>query len=268
MIVIKTPDTQDAEDAWSYASDKNGESLSHKRIGTQEALAPIATATKLGAATSVPSHWGTGWKVQSVSLAWSSAIAYVLTVTYTRDETSDDGDSDGDDGGTATLPAESTSSSTQAMEMPITAASFWREAFLDNPTDAANAMKAVQAYINAEPGKEEQALEEAWEDASSEKNSYAIRKMIEKKLAGVEAFYYPAPMFTRTSYSYERPSPSGVGAQGSPGDGAPTGYKWLKTGDIITSSTDSNGKTYYAREETWLGATEWDDDLYGSGSSS
>lgn len=266
MITVREPEFQAGENHWNYQKASNGqETLTRRDVGTLEECASRALAFSPGTKVSAEAPFASGglWTQDSATVEWDSPIACVLVRVYVRNVPSSDGGgsgSGGDEGGDdePVIPESTTNASTQAIERPLTSAAFWADTFADDAESAASAMKAVQAYVNAEPGKELEAATEAWSQAFDEKYRNPVMKMIEKKLAGVESYYYPACSFSKTTYSSEEPESGVVGKISSAPEGAPDGLEWLKNGD----SKSWNG-AYWTHEESWLGADKWDEDLYG-----
>lgn len=80
---------------------------------------------------------------------------------------------------------------------------------------------------------------------------------------GVREFNVYLPVVRRVSIYKGRPNTSGIGTKGDPGiTGIPSGFEWLKTGDTLVRNDTSNR---WQRTQTWTGAAEWPDLLYGGG---
>ncbi len=80
---------------------------------------------------------------------------------------------------------------------------------------------------------------------------------------GIREFNVYLPVVRRVSVYKGRPSTSGIGTKGSPGiAGMPSGFEWLKTGDTLVRNDTTNR---WQRTQTWTGAAEWPDLLYGGG---
>lgn len=268
MIIVKAPEKQDAEDAWSYSRNEKGEeTLTHRRIGTIEELAGDAQAVVSGSEASFD-LWGGGWLVKTVSLTPDSALASILTVVYTRGSTDSTGTGSDDENADGSEVADF-----QPIEKPVTTAPFWQNFGSEDTDKRAKMTKIVQMVIDAEDAtvfsasESEEGLKKWLLDALGyveEDDIEAIKKMSEKRMSGVEAYYYPAPTLSRTEVSDAAPSDFGAGVAKIETPSmkhvpVPDGFEWLGGGDRLTY--DAAKKTF-TRERSWIGADKWDRDFY------
>jgi hypothetical protein len=82
-------------------------------------------------------------------------------------------------------------------------------------------------------------------------------------LKGVESYIVPAPVITRTRTYRRRKTFGGIGFLEVP-QVAPTGYKFLKTGD---NWKQNDGEKTWTRREEWTGGDSIEESLYAEGTS-
>ncbi|BET67212.1 hypothetical protein ASA1KI_21300 [Opitutales bacterium ASA1] len=85
-----------------------------------------------------------------------------------------------------------------------------------------------------------------------------------KVLRGQTSYFVPAPVARETTRSYTKPSTSTMGKRVSPplGIGAPSGYEYVNSADRAIRQGRSGT---WERVREWLGAEEWDHDIYPAG---
>ena len=121
-------------------------------------------------------------------------------------------------------------------------------------------MKAVQAYIDA--NDHDKGVAAAKKILGYEPTDGTM-KMAEKRMAGIEAYLVPAPTVSKSITTTKKPSNVGtniakiVSAPEVSHVPIPTKLQWLGGGERVTW----NG-TSFTHEQTWIGASEWDTDLY------
>ena len=263
MIEVK-PITRDyPENAWSYSKGADGTiKLTRRTRGKASELAKEASAVAPGSIVDIVADetmpFSGTYVVESVGLEWDGPGWATLTRVYTSKN----------NGGSFTLGENKSENNEvldfQTLEKPLTSAKFWRESSegnMDDATAQAKGMKAVQAYIDAEDHAKGMAA--ARKILGYDMGEVHL-KMATKRMQGVEAFYVPAPVLTRTETKTSKPSKVGAGIAKITTNPdiehvpVPAGFKWLGGGERVTW----NG-TAFIHERTWIGAEEWDRDLYG-----
>lgn len=262
MIEVQPISRDYPENAWSFSKSPDGTiKLTRRTRGKATELAADASAIAPGSIVEVSSDdtmpFSGTFVVESVSLEWDGPGWATLTRVY----------SSKNNGGSFTLGGSEDKAEVtevldvQTLEKPIATAPFWRDAFPEtcegSGADSLEAMKRVQLYIDAPT------LKEAEEVKKTFKKTDAEMTMAKKRMQGIEAYYVPAPVLSRTETTTK--VPTGVGSEVAkivtrpdvdkvP---VPSGMKWLGGGERITW----NG-TVYTYERTWIGADYWDEDLY------
>lgn len=265
MIEVKKTETADAEGTWSLSCDENGKmTLSKRTVGPIDQLAALAQqlASNVGLQKQVDAPFSGLWVCAGGELTPDTNISWILTERFVRENSSGAG------GGESSSP-ESEEGSFQNIEKPLTSAPFWKKADSSEGTGSGGkAMKIVQAYIDADDPAEAEAKLDEWISASGAAlNKDVILKMAEKRMAGVSAYYYPAPTLSKTTRSKTAPTSFGAhcgkittpSLQHIP---VPSGFQWLGGGDTLRWEGG-----VYTRTESWIGADTWDPDLYGGNAS-
>lgn len=269
-IIKEIDGVQEAEGAWTFRLAEDGKkTLVGRFSGAPETIAKMALSLSVGGGGSIPAGWaptdGNAWVLVSAEASHESPVEAILTLTYAYVPA--DGGSGSGGGGTVDENREETADF-QNIEKPLTAAPFWKSdsegSDLSDPVTATQAMKIAQLYIDADDiSAAESELNKNIEAQRLVPATSAIRAFIAKRLAGVEAFFYPAPTLSVSTQSAEPPSDFGadvakiVTAPDFKKIPVPEGFDWLGAGDRLTFSGG-----VYTRERSYIGADKWDEDLY------
>ncbi|MBQ7331817.1 MAG: hypothetical protein IJW39_01045 [Opitutales bacterium] len=262
-IVQEIQGQREAEGAWTFRMDGNGKrTLVGRFVGSPKTISAAAISLVPGSGATVPEEWpspdGFVWTLSGVEATHESPVEAILTLTFSLDRA--EGGS-GSGGGSADLADPVEVADFQNIEKPLTSAPFWKFNS-ENAHKKGLAAKIAQLYIDAET------VEKAEEILTKECASYGIdtepiRKFIEKRLAGIEAYYYPAPTLSITEESLDAPDDFGqhvakiVASPGMNKIPVPDNFKWLGAGDRLTYSGG-----VFTRERSYIGANAWDRDLY------
>lgn len=263
-IVREIQGQVEAEGAWTFRMDGDGnKTLVGRFVGSPKTISAAAISLVPGASVVVPEDWpspdGYVWVLSGAEATHESPIEAVLTLTFTLKT----GEGDAGTGG-AVLNEATEVADFQNIEKPLTSAPFWTFSS-ESAQKKAQAAKIAQLYIDAETVDKADALleTECGKLSIDEAGIEVIRKFIEKRLAGVEAYYYPAPTLSRTEESTTKPSDFGqdvakiVTSPPLENIPVPEGFEWLGAGDRLAYSGG-----VYTRERSYIGANTWDRDLY------
>lgn len=256
----------EAEGAWTFRMDGNGKrTLVGRFVGSPKTISAAAISLVPGSGATVPEEWpspdGFVWTLSGVEATHESPVEAVLTLTFSLDRA--EGGS-GSGGGSADLADPVEVADFQNIEKPLTSAPFWTFSS-ESAQKKAQAAKIAQLYIDAETvDKAEELLKtECGKLGIDDAGMEVVRKFIEKRLAGIEAYYYPAPTLSITEESLDAPDGFGqhvakiVASPGMNKIPVPDNFKWLGAGDRLTYSGG-----VFTRERSYIGANAWDRDLY------
>ncbi|MBP3303012.1 MAG: hypothetical protein J6L64_07785 [Opitutales bacterium] len=263
-IVQEIQGQREAEGAWTFRMDGNGnKTLVGRFIGSPKTISEAAISLVPGSSAVVPAEWpspeGYVWTLSGVEATHESPVEAILTLTFSLDRA---GGSSGI--GSAGLADPVEVADFQNIEKPLTSAPFW-SFNSEGAHKKAQAAKIAQLYIDAETvDKADELLEKECGKLNIDASGMeVIRKFIEKRLAGIEAYYYPAPTLSRTEESTTAPNDFGqemakiVASPKMENIPVPEGFKWLGAGDRLTYSGG-----VFTRERSYIGANAWDRDLY------
>lgn len=263
-IVQEIQGLREAEGAWTFRMDENGnKTLVGRFVGSPTTISEAAISLVPGSSAVVPAGWpspdGYAWVLSAAEATHESPIEAVLTLTFSIKRSGSD-----DENGDAVLGADTEVADFQNIEKPLTSAPFWTFSS-ESAQKKAQAAKIAQLYIDAETvDKAEELLKtECGKLGIDDAGMEVVRKFIEKRLAGVEAYYYPAPTLSRTEESTTAPNDFGqevakiVASPSMKNIPVPEGFEWLGAGDRLTYSGG-----VFTRERSYIGANAWDRDLY------
>lgn len=272
MIVKAIDNVTLGAGGWSVSCDETGKITLVKNIIGSPSAVRTAFESHINATGAVLTVSDTASPLQGRFFASGGSIQHVdeLSARATLNYSTQAGGTIAEDG----LTADNTHFETadfQNIEKEIRSAPFWVNAFSSDSEYLAIAQeriawKCVQNYLDAtgDISEVESKLEEdLGASGLSEDQKNAVRKMISKRLAGIEAYYYPAPTLQVTDILSTMPTNFGANVgkvtepQGFTKITIPSGYKWLKMSDTLTF----DGGTY-RREVSYVGANFWDKDLY------
>jgi hypothetical protein len=256
---------REAEFTWTFRMGEDGKkTLTGRFVGSPETISKMALSLNFAGGFQPPKDWpapeGKTWALTQAEASRENMIEAQLAVTFVLVDYGSGGS--GPEGSVDENREET--ADVQNIEKPLTAAPFWT---FNSEADVkkGQAAKIAQLYIDAESVDEAEKMlaETAAKKSIDADGVAAIRKFIEKRLAGVEGFYYPAPTLSVKTESATAPDDFGVEVAkivSKPDISkipVPNGFEWLGGGDRLRYSGG-----VFIRERTYIGADSWDRDLY------